>query len=450
MNYGPPDGYTLQWTVITNPFATDVNSQADPTTVSSVNSTDDPGNLYQTYTNLGDYINAAINAYNGTGPDGPSFPSLTTNGIISNYNSVIDQLNTQITSLNTQISAYNQANPNGMQVSALGAIQHYADLVPGQGSSGTQVNATNIWTNSNNNGGTGQPVIDGSETVQINSSPAGDNTYSGIVNPQASGLGSNYAGPSYPTTFGQLYSSLYNGGTAVGGAGIVTQGNVYSQNPYSSVDQTLVGGSTSDETNPTSQDTLYQDIQNSGYPTGGLPTFGLTAKGQQVTDPVSGFAFTDKEGRPILAPISFTHQGSLAFQQLLADRSALLGEISGLQPITPKVATPSGGTTFDPSSLLVQLRTVINDMNTQLTFNGSPVTLTTPMSGQLTAFNNWILDDYQATTSSLSANAGLIQQNITNAVVAAQSANNSQQTSVQQYMFVSKSTINQRLQFYKH
>lgn len=75
----------------------------------------------------------------------------------------------------------------------------------------------------------------------------------------------------------------------------------------------------------------------------------------------------------------------------------------------------------DSSTLLAQLRTVLGNF---------------PPSNSFADVKNWVIDNYNATTGAGVSSRGQIDQNIQNAIVAAQSSNTSQNEAVRRYMFV--------------
>lgn len=104
--------------------------------------------------------------------------------------------------------------------------------------------------------------------------------------------------------------------------------------------------------------------------------------------------------------------------QLGSSRGILSGLISALGPLTPPL--PNGSQ--DPTTLLAKLKIVYSHI---------------PSAGtSFSGFKNWILDGYATHGSTSVANQGLLQQEITNAIVAGESLNSSQNASVRRYMFI--------------
>ena len=83
------------------------------------------------------------------------------------------------------------------------------------------------------------------------------------------------------------------------------------------------------------------------------------------------------------------------------------------------------------ASLLGRLESVYNDLSRTL---GSTTTVNTPVSQVFAGFRNWVLDNYSSFGGSNASLAGAIQNNITSAITAAQSLNDTQKQTVQQYL----------------
>lgn len=128
-------------------------------------------------------------------------------------------------------------------------------------------------------------------------------------------------------------------------------------------------------------------------------------------------------GGGILPVFPFSSAGASGFAQfqsdLIALRDKLVAQIPRLSATTP---TLSGGGE-DPNSLLAKLRKVLSDLNANdlNTFSGVKA---------------WTLDKYDVSNSTLSSQAGLIQQNLTFAITAGESLNDTQKESVRRYLFV--------------
>lgn len=147
------------------------------------------------------------------------------------------------------------------------------------------------------------------------------------------------------------------------------------------------------------------------------PFFSISVPPANATDPVpSAVAITATTSAQL------TGAQLTAFNwykgQLLSSRGILSGLISALGPLTPTL--PNGNQ--DPTTLLAKLKIVYQNMpSTNTSFSG---------------FKNWVLDGYATHNSTSVANQGLIQQQITNAIVAGESLNSSQNASVRRYMFI--------------
>lgn len=346
--------------------------------LTTVTDTEHPG----PFANLADYINEALHFYNGKIRDA--------------YNNQLNNFNDNIDQLNATIDAYNQSNPGATQ------LPHYSKFGDGT----PRWKEVDGWDFGNfvPKVGSQWAVDDGSENVQ-KFVTSGSATFSDK---------DLFPNPSPP------YNTIFGNGPAAFGAGIVTPNNPYPNNPFSAVNPKPF-----DSLNATAVDTI--------------PTL-QTDSGLKIQNPITGVAgAVDQEGRPILTPVSFTQQGFQVFQQLLQTRNKLMSELVALQASTPKV--PSGAAdghlTFDPNSLYSKIQAVLNDMNKNLTANGAgPVTATSPQTAQLQAFNRWMLDNYDKAVNAQASQAGAMQQNITFAIVAAQSLNDSQKSNVQNFMFV--------------
>lgn len=127
-------------------------------------------------------------------------------------------------------------------------------------------------------------------------------------------------------------------------------------------------------------------------------------------------------GTPVSVSVNFTtvSGGYSGFHtQMLAITSQLKSEIASLSATTPLVSGK-----VDPHSLLANLRTVLNNINS--------VHAASTETGAI----NWVVDHYNTTASAGVASAGLIQQNITNAITAGQSLNTTQTESVRNFLYL--------------
>ncbi len=124
----------------------------------------------------------------------------------------------------------------------------------------------------------------------------------------------------------------------------------------------------------------------------------------------------DTFGQPVNPAPNFTQDDVVAFERL---RDEINEQIITLEAVTP--TTPEG--TVDQESLLAKLQTLQSDI--EAAFDAS--------ADAESALFLWIMDSYSDTDSE---SAGLIQRNITNAIVAAQSLNDSQKSEVRRFLFV--------------
>lgn len=103
--------------------------------------------------------------------------------------------------------------------------------------------------------------------------------------------------------------------------------------------------------------------------------------------------------------------------QIASAKARLSGLISSLTPLTPTL--PDGS--LDPTTLLAKLKIVYGHL---------------PNTGSFSSVRAWVLDGYATHNSTATANQGIFQQEITNAIVAGESLNSSQNASVRRYMFL--------------
>ncbi len=135
--------------------------------------------------------------------------------------------------------------------------------------------------------------------------------------------------------------------------------------------------------------------------------------------------------------------------QLIQLRDKLNLQISALSKTTPRIPDPShpGQTMEDPSTLLGHIRTVYNDIvnhiGQETVTQLNDLNSATDQEAFYQKFKRWVLDDYDLGTGSTllgnnapSNNIGTIQQDLTNAITAAQALNSTQQDRVNRYLFV--------------
>jgi hypothetical protein len=111
-------------------------------------------------------------------------------------------------------------------------------------------------------------------------------------------------------------------------------------------------------------------------------------------------------------------------------RNEIKTELSALLPLTPTV-TSGTSQTPDPTSLYAKLQVVYQDMTKYVSS-----TATSTTAGIQTGIKSWIVDNYNSVSGAAAANAGDIQQNLTNAITAGQSLNTTQAQSVQNYLYI--------------
>lgn len=120
-----------------------------------------------------------------------------------------------------------------------------------------------------------------------------------------------------------------------------------------------------------------------------------------------------------------------ALNSLISLRERLRDEITKLIPIT-KVTTSAQLA----DTLLGKLQGVVKDLDTYFAVSGVPVSATTPTADAFKAFKTWMLDNLDQHNNANAGKAGLIQQNITFAITAGESTNDSQKEEVRRYLFV--------------
>jgi hypothetical protein len=128
---------------------------------------------------------------------------------------------------------------------------------------------------------------------------------------------------------------------------------------------------------------------------------------------------------------TLTPKGQSIFNQLIRLRASIIAEIAKLSEIlspTQRLAT---------GSLYSQLKTVLSDFDTNFTIGvgGLPITTSVGLTEiqKRGALSRWLIDKYNKPDDSSS---GAIQANITKAITAAQSLNDTQKEDVRNYMFV--------------
>lgn len=120
-------------------------------------------------------------------------------------------------------------------------------------------------------------------------------------------------------------------------------------------------------------------------------------------------------GVPIEPVVNFPDNNSAAaLSAFAALKNNLDSMITQLSAITP------AANLNDPGTLLYQLKIVQSDMG----------------SGNITSLKSWILDSYDNFDSGGSTDTGKFQSNLTTAVTAAQSLNDSQKEDVRRFLFI--------------
>lgn len=178
---------------------------------------------------------------------------------------------------------------------------------------------------------------------------------------------------------------------------------------------TLVTFSTPQTSNPSSTIAVFVPSTTTGVDAGGyISTYEKIASafyGQPI-DPIfqingiTIYASTQPEYTQFLSSLT-------SLKARLASQINLLSQPGN----TPRDAAGNP----DPTSLLVKLKTVYSEL---------------PALSSFTSVKKWVLDGYDAHGASGITTSGIKQQHITDAIVAAQSTNDSQKEAVRRYMFV--------------
>ena len=134
-------------------------------------------------------------------------------------------------------------------------------------------------------------------------------------------------------------------------------------------------------------------------------------------------------------PTGITTAGLSVFNTLLTLRASLVSEITQVS------ANSNASEINDPESLLNRLKVVKGDLSTMfatIVGTGNPIPASTGLSGthKASALIRWIVDNYNQTSGAASANAGLNNNNVTLAITAAQSLNDTQKENVRNFLFV--------------
>lgn len=142
-------------------------------------------------------------------------------------------------------------------------------------------------------------------------------------------------------------------------------------------------------------------------------------------DPTSGFTTS----------IEFSGMNN-AIQELVRLKATLLSAVHYLSGKTPRINVNSTNVSGieDPNSLLGTLRVVYNNLNDTLkTGSGQVISTNTSVASAFSAFRKWMIDNYDVSNVS---QQGIFQQNITTAITAGQSLNDTQKEAVRRYLYV--------------
>jgi len=142
---------------------------------------------------------------------------------------------------------------------------------------------------------------------------------------------------------------------------------------------------------------------------------------------IAGDGYNGVQQFPLLGTLSGLSTLKLQLTRERGSLSALLVSLSSATPAST-LANPLERS----QSLLGRVSTVYTD----LVKNLSTITSTTSMSVAKKGIRSWIMDNYQTFSSPSATSAGLIQQNITNALTTAESTNTTQTTNVQNELLV--------------
>lgn len=114
-------------------------------------------------------------------------------------------------------------------------------------------------------------------------------------------------------------------------------------------------------------------------------------------------------------------------------RTSLSAQVAILSSISPASALT------DPTSLYTTIKKVLDDLNTTfVTSTGTPIKQNTSPVAARNGYENWMKDNYSAFTNPAAGTgpAGEFQQNITTAITAAESLNDTQKQTVRNFMFI--------------
>lgn len=144
-------------------------------------------------------------------------------------------------------------------------------------------------------------------------------------------------------------------------------------------------------------------------------------------------AYFNRPVTPIILPGMAPGQPNFtsAFRQLVFLRTQLTSELQRLSSVSP------ASTITNPQSLYGTLKAVIADINDNFkTPTGDPVFSATPSNLASAGFKRWMLDNYSAFNSPNANKAGQIQQNLTFAITAGESLNDTQKETTRNFMYI--------------
>ncbi len=85
---------------------------------------------------------------------------------------------------------------------------------------------------------------------------------------------------------------------------------------------------------------------------------------------------------------------------------------------------------------MAKLQQVVSDIRSVFVSNGQDITSAMSAGQTMSGYKNWLLDNYGSRFTSTGIKAGQYQQNITFAITAGQSLNDSQKENVNNFLFV--------------
>lgn len=162
---------------------------------------------------------------------------------------------------------------------------------------------------------------------------------------------------------------------------------------------------------------------------------------------VAGYKFLASAffGTPVKVSFSFSALSG-GYLEFFARRATIISQlnsqIAALELTTPKIPPISGRE--DSNSLLAKLKLVLKDITppSVLFISGGGTVTAASVAGTLISnvfqkagIEKWIVDNYNSTGLN-STSSGAIQQNITNAITAAQSLNTTQTESVRNFLYI--------------